>query len=316
MSSIQTDPTRDATASPAQVPGRASTARMPAALVLSVVSLALMIAATLAGLLLNGLYRDPISTTSMLRAYDLVTLAVVAPGLALGVVGTRRGSTRAMLLWLGMLAATVYTYAYYLFEVALNDAFLLHVAVFSSALFALILGLSAVDVQSIAERFSPRTPCRWISGFLALLAVGLGGMWIVVSVQFALTGQVPAGSALVETDSLVMLGIALDLSLLVPSYALAATLLWRRRPWGYLLAGILLISGVVHQIGYMVALPFQVAAGVPGATAFDPVEPVIASGFLLAAVALIASARPQRASRGDPRSSTSNPNHHDLLEPS
>ena len=84
-----------------------------------------------------------------------------------------------------------------------------------------------------------------------------------------------------------MLGIALDLAVLVPSYALAATLLWRRRPWGYLLAGILLTSGVVHQIGYMVALPFQVAAGVPGATAFDPVEPVIASGFLLAAVALI-----------------------------
>jgi hypothetical protein len=113
-------------------------------------------------------------------------------------------------------------------------------------------------------------------------------MWVVVSVQFALTGQVPAGSALVETDSLVRLGIALDLALLVPSYALAAVLLWRRRPWGYVLAGTLLISGVVHQIGYLVALPVQVAARVPGATAFDPVEPVIAGGFLLAAAALLA----------------------------
>ena len=121
---------------------------------------------------------------------------------------------------------------------------------------------------------------------------------------------------MVETDSLVRLGIALDLSLLVPSYALAAVLLWRRRAWGYLLAGVLLTSGVVHQIGYMVALPFQVAAGVPGATAFDPIEPVIASGFLLAAVALMPAHGHNAHRVGMSRSSTSNANHHDLLEPS
>jgi hypothetical protein len=199
-----------------------------------------------------------------------------------------------MLLWLGMLAATVYTYAYYLFEAALNDTFLLHVALFSAALFALILGLSAVEVDSLAERFSPKTPCRWISGFLALLAVSLGGIWLFASVEFMLTDRVPAGSALVETDSLVKLGIALDLSLLVPGYAVAAVLLWRRHAWGYVLGAILLTSGVVHQIGYMVALPFQVAANIPGATAFDPIEPVIATGFLTAAVTLLASARQGR----------------------
>jgi hypothetical protein len=266
---------------------RSTTALMSAALVLSVIVLALMIAAALVGLLVDGVYRDPVSTSSMLRAYDLVTLVVVVPGLVIGLIGVRRGSVRAVLLWLGMLAATVYTYAYYVFEGAMSDAFLLHVAVFSAALFALIFGLSAVEVDAEAERFSPRTPRRWISGFLAVLALALGSMWVVVSVQFALTGQVPAGSALVETDSLVRLGIALDLALLVPSYALAAVLLWQRRPWGYVLAGTLLVSGVVHQIGYLVALPVQVAAGVPGATAFDPVEPVIAGAFLLAAAALL-----------------------------
>ena len=57
-----------------------------------------------------------------------------------------------------------------------------------------------------------------------------------------------------------------------------------RNPGGYILAAILLTSGVVHQVGYLVALPFQVAADVPGATAFDTIEPVIATGFLVAAV--------------------------------
>ena len=144
------------------------------------------------------------------------------------------------------------------------------------------------------EQFSARTPRRWIGGFLAVLAAGLGGMWLVASAQFALTDQVPAGSALVETNSLVTLGIALDLSLLVPGYAVAGVLLWRRHAWGYVLGAILLTSGVAHQVGYMVALPFQAAANVAGATAFDPVEPVIATGFLLAAVTLLASARQGR----------------------
>lgn len=296
MPSIRTDPRETASASMAPV-RRSTGAPMRTALVLSVIVLALMIAAALAGLLVGGLYQGPISTSSMFRAYDLVTLVVVVPGLAIGLIGIRRGSSRAVLLWLGMLAATVYTYAYYVFEGAMSDAFLLHVALFSVSLFALIFGLSAVEVDAVAERFSPRTPRRWISGFLAVLALALGGMWIAASVQFALTGQVPAGSALVETDSLVRLGIALDLALLVPSYALAAVLLWRRRPWGYVLAGMLLVSGVVHQIGYLVALPFQVAAGVPGATGFDPVEPVIAGGFLLAAGALlVAGSRGRRES--------------------
>jgi hypothetical protein len=112
-----------------------------------------------------------------------------------------------------------------------------------------------------------------------LLAASLGGLWVFAALQFARTDRMPAGSALVETDSLVKLGIALDLSLLVPGYALASVLLWRRRPWGFVLGGMLLISGVAHQVGYMVALAFQVAADVPGATAFDPAEPVIATGF-------------------------------------
>ena len=154
MHSTRTAPSAGETGSAAVAPATVATARMRTALVLSVVSLALMIAASAAGLMVDGLYRDPISTSSMLRAYDLVTLLVVAPALAVGVVGVRRGSTPGMLLWLGMLAATVYTYTYYLFEAALNDAVLLHVALFSAALVALILGLSAVDVDSIAEQFS------------------------------------------------------------------------------------------------------------------------------------------------------------------
>jgi hypothetical protein len=97
----------------------------------------------------------------------------------------------------------------------------------------------------------------------------------------------PAGSALVEPDVVVHLGIALDLALLVPAYVLAAVWLWRGFPVGYVLAAVVLVSGTLHQVSYMVALPFQTVAGIPGAVAFDPVEPFIGLIYLSATAVLM-----------------------------
>ena len=259
---------------------------------LSVATAVLAAVSSLAGLLVDGLYRDPSSTASMLRAYDLVTLVVVVPALVGGVATARRGSVRGRLVWLGMLAAVVYTTAYYLVVPAFNDAFLVHVALFACALAALVLGLRATDAGAVTAQLRPRTPHGWVSGFFALMSVALGGMWVYVTVRFAGTDDVPAGSLLVETEPLVHLGIALDLSVLVPAYAASAVLLWRRQPWGYVLGTVMAVSGTVHQIGYVVALPFQVAAEVPGAVALDPGEPPIAAAFLVVTAVLLAGVRP------------------------
>ncbi|HEU4421403.1 MAG TPA: hypothetical protein VFR67_02555 [Pilimelia sp.] len=284
--------------------GRAGGAwmRMRAALALSALVLVLMAVASATGLVADGLYRDPAPVASMLRGYDPVTLVVAVPALGLALLGVRRGSVAAQLVWVGMLAYAGYTYAIYVFGTAFNNLFLAHVAVFSGSVYALTLALSALDVAGIARRFNPRTPARWIAGLLALLALGLGGMWVFYSLRFAATGDAPVGSVLVETPTIVHLGYALDLSLLVPAYALAAVLLWRRAAWGYVLAAAVLVSGTVHQVGYLVALPFQVDAGVAGASAFDPGEPPIAVAFLIATVVLLAGlrrpspgARPRRA---------------------
>jgi hypothetical protein len=87
---------------------------------------------------------------------------------------------------------------------------------------------------------------------------------------------------------------------------LAAVLLWRRRPWGYVLAALALISGTVHQVGYLVALPFQAAADVPGAVGFDPLELPVAAAFLVGSAWLLAGLRrsprvPSRSERSGHR---------------
>jgi hypothetical protein len=109
------------------------------------------------------------------------------------------------------------------------------------------------------------------------------------SIRFAFTGELPQeGSKLIVPIAITHLGWVLDLSLLVPAYVLAGVLLWRRAAWGYALGTIVLVGGLVQQVEYMTALVFQANADIPGASAFDPVEPVIATLYLIGSIALLA----------------------------
>lgn len=252
----------------------------------------LIASAALVGLLVDGVYTGAESTAEMLRAYDLVTALVVAPALAGAAHRARRGSALAHLVVASLIGYVVYTYGYYLFGTGFNDLFLLHAAIFATGLVALGLSLTSLDISALARRFHARTKVRTVAGILGLLAAALGGMWAYLAMDNAMTGDVPTGSKLVETDTVVHLGMALDLTLLVPLYAAAALLLWRRAPWGYALAGLALLAGVLHQLSYVVAMPFQVAADVPGAVAYDPGEPVIVLLYVTGLVLLLLGARP------------------------
>jgi hypothetical protein len=255
------------------------------------VLLGLLTGAALGGLLVEDVYTGTESTAEMLRGYDVVTMLVVVPALAIALHLARRGSVLAHLVVASLLGYVVYTYAYYLFGTGFNDLFLVHAFVFSTGLVALVLTLACLDRIALAEGFHPGTRVRGIAGILGVLAAALGAMWVYFAIDYAFTGDVPTGSQLVETDTVVHLGMALDLTLLVPLYAAAAGLLWRRAPWGYVLAGVALLDGLLHQLSYLVAMPFQVAAAVPDAVVSDPGEPVIVLLYLIASVLLFNGAR-------------------------
>jgi hypothetical protein len=269
----------------------AARTRSPATLLTQLVA-ALALAASLAGLRIDGIYTGAASTAEMLRGFDLVTAVVIVPGLAVASHLARRGSIVAQLVATSLIAYLVYTYAYYLFGTGFNDLFLLHVAVFGAGLVALVLCLTSLDSSAAAHRFGAQARVRTIAGILGVLAVALGGMWTYFAVDNAVTGDVPAGSQLVETDTIVRLGMALDLTLLVPLYAVTAVLLWRRAAWGYVLATIALVGGILHQVSYIVAMPFQVVGDIPGAVSYDPFEPIIVLLFLAATALLFLGVRP------------------------
>ena len=189
-----------------------------------------------------------------------------------------------------MLDYTLYNYAYYLFGTAFNSFFLVYVALFTLSLLALIFGLAQVDVKSIGQRFRARTPVRWIGGYLLFVALGIGGLWIAQSLSFVFTGQVPEFLLKVEHPTSVV--FALDLSLVVPFLVLGAVWLWKRQPWGYVLAAILSVKGTVYMLALAAVSAMAVEAGFSEASAELPLWGVLGVGFLVASLFLLGNVQP------------------------
>jgi hypothetical protein len=57
------------------------------------------------------------------------------------------------------------------------------------------------------------------------------------------------------------------------------------------LATVALVAGVLHQVSYVVAMPFQFTTDVPDAVSYDPIEPVIVLLYLVATTLLLRGTR-------------------------
>ncbi|GAA2216185.1 hypothetical protein GCM10009850_116540 [Nonomuraea monospora] len=255
--------------------------RLRAAWWLSGLVVVLTTVAAAAGLLTDGLYSGPVVLTAKFRGNDLATLVAGVPLLTVALAASVRGSTRGGLIWAGMLAYSIYNYAYYVYDPAFNDLFLLHVAIV--VLSAASLGLALTDLD-VAVR--ARTAMRWAGGLLLLLATALAGMYGVWLVRQAVTGEPPA-DVLPLPQAQVHLGMALDLTMVVPTLVLAGVLLWLRSAWGYTLGVATCVYVGAYQLNYLTARYFVAQAGVPGVAYAEPLDLLIPILLLTAVLALV-----------------------------
>jgi hypothetical protein len=255
----------------------------------------LIILASAGGLFLDGLYRDNTWILTQLRGSDLVRLLVSVPTLLLSLYLARRGSLRALLVWLGCLWLAVYDYAFYLFGVVFNEFFLVYAALFALSILALILALPHVDAGEVARRFSPRTPVRLASGYMAFIAAFLSFMWLSRIIGFLSTGQLPED--IVAAGYPFAIVYALDLSVLVPGMLLAAAWLWQRRPWGYVLGAMMLVKAAIYPLVLIGMGVYQAVENVPGAWDMVPFWAFFALASLVVIVLFLGRMQPEPAHR-------------------
>ena len=282
-------------ARPMGIPDRRSRGSKVAYVVSAIVATASVVA-SVGGLSIKDLYQDDTSwATAALRGGDLVTLVVAVPTLVVAMVLASRGSSRARLVWIGALAYTVYNFAFYVFGAAFNDLFLVHVVAFSSSIFALILTMTNMDASTIAVGYRARMPVRAVAALLILVGVVFATLWSVLSISYAVSGSLSLGAAPLQGMHLVF---AIDLSLMVPGMVLAGVLLWRRRPWGFVMGTAMSVFGAIYQLNLAAAGWFQANAGVEGVKRIDPVGAVFIVAFLVAAGVMVRALHPVAASRG------------------
>ncbi len=226
----------------------------------------------------HGLYYyDTVSFAAQAIAQDIVTLLVGIPMLIVAMVLIRNGNLRGKLLLAGTLAYFLYTYASFSFGAAYNVVFLAYVALFTLSLFAFILTLMAIDIPALPERFSPRLPRRAIAVFLFVVGGFLLFAWLGRIGPALMTNQPPIG---LESYTTLIIQV-LDLVLIMPTAFLSGILLWKQRPWGYLLASIVLVKGFTMLLAVSAMAVNMIRAGVQvsiGETIMFPILAIITSG--------------------------------------
>lgn len=226
---------------------------------LSALIVLLAVPAHLTGLLVPTIYRDPAILLPQNLGTDLVTLCVAVPLLAVTTAAMKRGALRARLLWLGTLGYLVYAYGMYALGVRWNALFLVYVALFGLALFALIIGLVGTDARAVRAGLAGQAQVRAVAAYLMVVAVMVASMWLTEELRALAGGTVPP--SVVQFEAPTNIVHVFDLGVVLPAMVLAAVMLLRDRPWGYVLAGMLLVKATTIGLWLVVMIWFSARAG-------------------------------------------------------
>ena len=254
-----------------------------AAYAMSWIVAVLMIAASATGLFVHDLYKDGLWAREAVRGGDLITLVIAAPVLILALALSMRGSLRAQAVWIGVIAYTLYNYAFYAFGSEFNDAFLMHIALVSLSVFTLACAIASLDIAAIGARLRNDRTARWVGGYLVAVGLLQGALWVFVLIRNVATG------ALIEDIPVrgQHLVFALDLALAMPALVVSGILLLRRSAMGFVLGTAVAVFGAMEQLNLMIGGVFQANADVAGIRAFPPESIVLTSTLLIAAAVML-----------------------------
>jgi hypothetical protein len=210
-------------------------------------------------------------------AQDLVNLFVVAPGIAVLALLALRGSLAAYLTWLGFLTFTVYNYVIYVFSIQFGPLFLVWVAVFGAAFYALAGGLLSLDWNRAAAAFGAARQ-RFAAGFLLVTGSLFALLWLSDVVPALLDGTAPKGVTDLNLPTNPV--HVLDLAIFLPAVAAVGVSLWRQRPVGYVGAPVMLLFLA------LTGLPVLVTVFVANARGNEPAWALLAPIGLITALSV------------------------------
>lgn len=260
------------------------------------------IAASAASLARPDLIHGPSVSVGSLRGTALVILVVAVPILLASMALVRRGSLLALVGWIGALGYISYQGVLFLFGSPFNGLFFLYLGILSFGVWSLIAIVPGLPVAEFGAQFGPRTPVRLVAAYLAILAALFYLLWLRAIVPALFDSVAPA--FLVGTGMTTGPGQILDLGFALPVVVASAVLIWRRRPWGYLLGGSMLVMLAIESVSIGVDQWFGSVADPSSTVVSAAMVPVFAA---IAAIGLVVFGVYLRGVRRDTRSGSTRP---------
>lgn len=238
--------------------------------------------ASAVGVFYPAVFRDTAVTAGNARGTDLVILVVAIPALVISMALTARGSLRAQIVWLGALGYVLYNALFFAFAVAFNPLFLVYIAVLSLALWSLVSLLITLDVAKLRAHFTEHLPIRAIALYLIITTALFALTWLrdIVPALVSNTTPVSLDGTRMLTNPIQVVDFAAGFPLTV----LAAVWFWQRKAWGYALAGLFLVYGVIEAISVATDQFFGHLSDPTQSAMMTPVFAVIA---IVAAIPLV-----------------------------
>jgi hypothetical protein len=207
----------------------------------------------------KGIYQhESVSMAAQAIAQDYVTLFMGVPLLLLAFYLYRKNLLKGRLLLTGTLGYFLYTYASYSFLSMYNSMFIVYVALMSTSFFAFTLSMMSYDITSLQLFFREKMPVKFLGNFLLFVSFVFGMMWLV-KILVPLVNHTPPEDIGHYTTFVIQ---ALDLGFVVPIGFLSGILLIRKKPFGYLLAPVIIIKEITLLTALTAMIFLQIKVGI------------------------------------------------------
>lgn len=180
----------------------------------------------------------------------------------------------------------MYNYGFYMFGAALNAFFAVYVAAALLSTVVLVQSLARADLASVAASFRASTPVRAIGGYLAVVGIGLASVWLLMWAAYVFAGRPTP----VEVEAFKIVA-AMDLAIMAPALICGGVLLWKRSPWGYVVAPMAGVQASLYLLVLSLNSLIAIERGLVTAPGELPVWALLAFTTLAATSSLLAYAR-------------------------
>lgn len=207
--------------------------------VMTLVTSVLIIFACLSGILKESIYNDVLSAGTITkfllvgsRAQDTIFIPLAILLAFLSVLFLRCPGYKLLITIIGLCCNFFYGYALYVMQGQYTALYLVYLAIFSLSIYSIVLGLLSFPAEFAVKTSLSKGLRRSIFIFLYSIVFILGLIWLI-RISPDIARHIPQDTYGV---------FVLDLGIVFPAVAIAATLLVCRKPYGNIFAGVALMK--------------------------------------------------------------------------